>query len=253
MRRRVCCSDGVGAADGESPQRARTPAARCAPRAQPASACGACSGRLRLPSFASLRSAHSRRGSPSALAPFSPTPATAQLPLPHSYRDRRPPPLPPQHSDRYNTATRRARWSRTDCDSPHRFRSRGPHSDRLSTAQPPAFPRAARTFASLTLAGPRARALCFTPATPRASHNRTDRTRAEVYRGIRRRRAHGQEHRPIRAGARAAGREPSSASLPGFQCRGRHCQPGGSLSYAGPPAPPSSSLLLARAPILTPW
>jgi hypothetical protein len=67
----------------------------------------------RSDSRGSLRSARStrerlrclsRRGSPSALAPFSPTPATAQQPRPHS--------------DRYNTATRRARYSRTDCDFP---------------------------------------------------------------------------------------------------------------------------------------
>jgi len=43
---------------------------------------GACSGRLRLPSFASLRSTHPRRGSPSAPAPSIPTPATALRPQP---------------------------------------------------------------------------------------------------------------------------------------------------------------------------
>jgi hypothetical protein len=186
----------------------------------------------RSDSRGSLRSARStrkrlrclsRRGSPSALAPFSPTPATAtaQLPPPHSYRDRRPPPLPPQHSDRYNTATRRARWSRTDCDS----RTASAPADRTATASAPHSHRrflVPRGRSLRSLSQDRVHARCASPHDPHALRTTTTRrTRAEGVPGTRRRRAHGQEHRPIRAGARAAGREPSSASLPGFQAASR--------------------------------
>lgn len=98
----------------------------------------------------------------------------------------------------------RARSSRTDWDDPHRTS---------------AFPRAARTLASLALAGP--------------ARTRAART----------------EYRAGPSGPwRAAGREPSSASPPVFQRRGRRCQPVGfaELRRSGHPTQSSSLLLGAR-------